>query len=286
MAFLTIAQDDFGRTSGSGWGSADVGGSWTVEPSLTVSGGAGLCTLATVGFREALLNGVSTENVRMRVSFSSSSPYSGGAQSFTLYGRYKPASGVYQARVRIEDGLLRLYIMLDETPLVGSTTITHTYVPGEVIWLELEVTGTSPTTVSAKMWRGGTSEPGTWQQTATNSTSAMQSAGTLGLKMQTHGSAASASFAVDNLLAVDPTQVVLATPVVTATSTPPTTVGGTDGTVTATWPAVAGATAYDACLVTGTVTSGFTAQVVGATSPHTFTGKAAGDYTVAVRARS
>lgn len=77
----------------------------------------------------------------------------------------------------------------------------------------------------------------------------------------------------------------LDTPVLTVTgSTNPTTIGGTNGTLTVSWPAVAGADHYEADIVSGTVTSGFVAEDTNATSPKTFTGLAAGPYTVAVRA--
>ena len=71
----------------------------------------------------------------------------------------------------------------------------------------------------------------------------------------------------------------------TLTQTPPTTIGGMDGTVTATWPSVPGAGRYESCLVYGVATSGFVADDSSATSPKTYSGLAAGVYTVAVRAK-
>lgn len=83
-----------------------------------------------------------------------------------------------------------------------------------------------------------------------------------------------------------PALVPLDTPVVTVTNiTNPTTPGGTDGTVTVTWPAVDDADHYAAAKAVGhDVTSGFTITSSAATSPYTFTGLAAGNYTVAIRA--
>jgi hypothetical protein len=78
----------------------------------------------------------------------------------------------------------------------------------------------------------------------------------------------------------------LATPVATVTGTThPSSIGGTNGTATLSWGAVAGAASYDVCLRTGTVTTGFTATASGVSSPYTFTGLSAGTYTVAVRAK-
>lgn len=81
-----------------------------------------------------------------------------------------------------------------------------------------------------------------------------------------------------------PTQ--LPTPVVTISSQQnPTSIGGTDGSITATWPAVAGATTYTAGIANGPdQISGFVVVSTSATSPYVFTGLAAGQYTVAVQA--
>lgn len=82
-------------------------------------------------------------------------------------------------------------------------------------------------------------------------------------------------------------EVALDTPVVTITdSNDPSTIGGTDGSITISWPAVSGAHHYEAAIADGTVTSGFTASDTAATSPKTFSGLDAGPYTVAVRAKA
>ena len=44
-----------------------------------------------------------------------------------------------------------------------------TYGPGTGLEVRLQVVGTSPTTVRVKVWTTGTTEPTTWQRTATDS---------------------------------------------------------------------------------------------------------------------
>lgn len=84
---------------------------------------------------------------------------------------------------------------------------------------------------------------------------------------------------------IGPYQAALPTPVATITNiTSPSTVGGSDGTIVITWPAVAGAAGYDVSRVTGAGGPTFTPTATGVTSPYTFTGLSAGSYTVAVRA--
>lgn len=78
----------------------------------------------------------------------------------------------------------------------------------------------------------------------------------------------------------------LTTPVVTVTNeTDPSTIAGSDGSITVTWPAVFGAATYETAMADGLgQTTGFIVDSSAATSPYTFTGLTAGDYTVAVRA--
>jgi len=77
----------------------------------------------------------------------------------------------------------------------------------------------------------------------------------------------------------------LDTPEVTASHTDPTTPGGTDGTITVTWAPVPNAARYEVGITTGHYqTTGFTQVAADASSPHIITGRAAGNYTVAVKA--
>ena len=56
-----------------------------------------------------------------------------------------------------------------------------TYAPNDKLHIRLQVTGTSPTTLRARVWKDGTAEPATWQATGTDTASAMQAAGSIGL---------------------------------------------------------------------------------------------------------
>lgn len=77
----------------------------------------------------------------------------------------------------------------------------------------------------------------------------------------------------------------LATPVPTVIAkVNPTTPTSTDGSLTFSWPAVAGAARYETDLRDGTVTGGFVADDTNAVSPKTYSGLDAGPYTLAVRA--
>lgn len=87
---------------------------------------------------------------------------------------------------------------------------------------------------------------------------------------------------------IGPFSAPLATPTVTLTgSTGPTSIGGSNGTATVSWPAVSGAGAYDAYKAAGTspAQEDFTLVASGVTSPYTFTGLSAGGQSVGIKAR-
>jgi hypothetical protein len=54
--------------------------------------------------------------------------------------------------------------------------------PGNTFHLRVQAEGGSPTTIRAKAWKAGTSEPGTWQVTKTGITSGPATAGSLGIR--------------------------------------------------------------------------------------------------------
>ncbi len=202
----TLAADTFERTASNGWGTADTGGIWTVtggSAAFSVANGKGTVVLAPSQSRWAMLNSVSAADTVSEVSFSTDQAFAGGAQAMNLIGRRVGGSD-YQARVRVESGLLRLYILRDEAALTGSYVLNGAYVPGQVVHLKLSVTGTNPTAVAAKVWTTG-SEPATWNLTATDNTSAMQSAGSVGIKTNIASTASAQTvFSYDNYSVTGP----------------------------------------------------------------------------------
>ena len=121
---MPLAQDLFTRTISTppgGWGTADVGGTYTTVDAvdrLSVVPGAGRMTVTPSANASALLRSVSSTRVVYRASLSSSASYAtaGANQSFSLIARgvtiTSSSQTAYLARVRIETGnILRLYII-------------------------------------------------------------------------------------------------------------------------------------------------------------------------------
>ncbi|MFJ4172663.1 LamG-like jellyroll fold domain-containing protein [Microbacterium sp. NPDC089696] len=179
-----LATDAFTRAvPAGGWGSADLGGAWTLQggsAAYSVADGKGVVSLSKSNTRTARL-GLSGTDAVIRVSVAADQVSTGGAATATVIGRQVNASN-YAARVRFETGgAVRLYLLRDEVALGSYLMPGVTYTPGTVLNVALSVTGTSPTTLAAKVWRATDPEPTTWQVTATDTTPALQAAGTVGL---------------------------------------------------------------------------------------------------------
>jgi len=56
------------------------------------------------------------------------------------------------------------------------------FAAGNAVTVRFQVTGTAPTTVRVKAWKAGTSEPASWQLTATDSYPDLQAPGSVGLQ--------------------------------------------------------------------------------------------------------
>ena len=67
-----------------------------------------------------------------------------------------------------------------------------TYAVGDLLNLRVQVLGTSPTTVRAKVWKVGTVEPAAWQRSVTDTTAGLQASGSVGLFVYHSSSATNA----------------------------------------------------------------------------------------------
>ncbi|WP_157430517.1 LamG-like jellyroll fold domain-containing protein [Actinomadura macra] len=208
----TLAADEFGRTATGGWGSADTGGAWTRNGSggvLSV-GGTGHIELGAPGNSGGgYLNGVSSADTDLTFTAAVDKEGTGNGVYLAAIGR-RVGGEDYRARLRLRPSgvvslkLSRLGAGGAETDIVAEQTVAGlTYEPGKRLHVRLQVTGTSPTTLKAKVWADGTAEPA-WQLTGTDSTAGLQSAGSLGVWTYLAGNTTNAPIVVsmDDLLAV------------------------------------------------------------------------------------
>ena len=210
------ASDDFSRTVSNGFGSAPVGGPWSVTGSAAnyaVSGGVGTFRVNAGSGLSASLAGVSAPTIDLRLQLSTDKPATGSGLYVSVIGRRIAGAGDYRAKLRLQAtggvalSLQRLPPAGAEVALQGEVAVPGlTYAVGDVLNVRLEVSGASPTTVRAKVWKQGTTEPVTWQRTATDTTSGLQAAGAIGVSPYLSSSANNApiSVRVDNLSGTSP----------------------------------------------------------------------------------
>lgn len=208
-AAAPVVSDTFTRTVAvGGWGLPDLGGAWTHSggsAAFSVADGKGSVSLTPSATRTARL-GLSTTDATIRVSVAADAVATGGAATATVIGRHVGTFS-YSARLRFEvGGGVRLYLLRDEVALGSYLMSGVTYTPGTALTVAVSVTGTSPTTLAAKVWRTAETEPVTWQVSASDSTPAMQSAGTVGLSntVSAASSLHSTTFTWDDLHIVTP----------------------------------------------------------------------------------
>jgi hypothetical protein len=185
-----LATDTFTRTAAGGWGTGELGGAWSTTgaaANFSVASGIGTQRMNTLGSTVATyLNGVSSASTDLAVTMSIDSSATGGGFYASFQGRRVGTVGDYRGKLRVYStgavslGVSRM-VGTTETSLKAVTVPGLTYTGGDQLRVRVQVTGTSPTTVRAKVWRVGTTEPVAWLVSSTDSTAALQVPGGIGL---------------------------------------------------------------------------------------------------------
>ena len=181
---LPVATDSFSRALSTGLGTADSGGAWTTTGSslnYSVSDGAGRFKAAAGATVNGYLSGVSAADSDVSVTMALQQAASGSGAYASVIGR-RVGSDDYRARVKfLATGVVQLQLMHGATTLTMQNIAGLTYATGSQLRLRLQVFGTSPTTIRAKAWSVGGTEPSTWQLSTTDATPALQVPGSVGL---------------------------------------------------------------------------------------------------------
>lgn len=201
-----LAADAFGRELAAGWGTADVGGAWTTSgwnATASVTGGAGVFTAPPGHTVAAVLPAVSSQDVALQASIMVPQATTGGGTYVELSTRrvgtteyqlmllFRPTGEVQMIIVRVVDGV--------ETALVGAN-LPGTYTPGTPLTVRFDTAGNGTTTLKAKAWATGTTEPAAWTLTRTDATASLQRPGAVAVSEYVSGAAtASSTVQVDDL---------------------------------------------------------------------------------------
>ncbi|WP_066376231.1 DUF6531 domain-containing protein [Herbidospora mongoliensis] len=197
------ASDAFTRTVTGGLGTADIGGAYTTAgtaASYSVDGGAAKLTLPATGAnRRAYLSAPALTTSDVTFTVSSDKAATGNGIYLWGIGRSVTGQGDYRARARLLSGgsvvlaASRVDNAQAETLLVSEVTVPGlTYTAGTPLKMRVKTSGTSPTTVQAKIWAASGTEPASWQVTATDSTAALQTAGGVGFGSYLSGTSTNA----------------------------------------------------------------------------------------------
>jgi len=201
-----FATDTFSRTVTSGWSSANLGGAWTTvgtAANASVASGAGTLALPAAGNQVAEYLGAATRSsTDLTVQVTPDKVGTGGGTFVYAVGRRVSLNNEYRARVRFASGskigisIAALKGSATEVALASEVVLPGTFAAGSAMNVRFEVFGTNPTTLRLKVWAAGTSEPTAWQLSASDSTAALQSAGTIGITSYLSGTSTSAPMSV------------------------------------------------------------------------------------------
>lgn len=183
-----LASDGFARSVASGWGNADIGGTWSLGgssvSSFSVASGTARINLEPGRGPSAYLGGVTTLESDVQVKVSLDKVGNGGGTYVGIIGR-SVGTSEYRTKIKIDAAgvvtirLIRLAGGAETTLESEPTGLTVS--AGAQLQLRFQVVGSGSSTLRAKVWRNGTQEPGNWGVTATDGTPSLQTAGSQGL---------------------------------------------------------------------------------------------------------
>ena len=208
-----FASDSFSRAAASGtWGSAPVGGAYSYvgnQSDFSLTGSAGAINLGTAGATRAAYLPVSAQDVDLTYQFNISKLPTGGGSAYAYGSVRRSATADYRIKARIF-GTGAVYLSVSQFSAGAETTIGSevqvaglTYVPGQDLKVHAQISGTSPTTIKARLWLASGSEPGTWLVSRTDSTAGLQGPGSVGLRAYSSSTTTNnpISVAFDNFIA-------------------------------------------------------------------------------------
>ena len=195
-----LAADSFDRTVSAGFGTANIGGAWTTTGSAanySVVSGAALLKVPAAGATSAgYLSSVSSTDTDVQITMALQQASTGGGVYTSVYGRLLSSSN-YQARVRIlPTGAVYLQLLGNGTTLQSVLVPGLSYATLDKLQLHVQVFGTSPSTLRAKIWPAGATEPAAWQVSATDATVGLQQPGAIGVAAYLSGSSTSVPLTV------------------------------------------------------------------------------------------
>ena len=192
-----LGLDTFTRVVANGLGSADIGGAWTLSgptTSFAVTNGVGRITGQPRADRAGSLAALRQRDVEIQTSVSLDRAATGGGAYVSVIGRRVSRGNDYRLKLRYQaGGSMSAYLVRTlggvETVLAATTVPGITVGAGDGLRVRLQISGSGTTTVKAKLWRTGTTEPAGYLITGTDAAPVtLQAAGDVGLLIYASGS--------------------------------------------------------------------------------------------------
>lgn len=208
--------DTFNRAVTGGLGTADIGGTWSTTGTSSAFAVAPTAATLTLGKPAAQLWAVLPATTRtdadVRAQLALNAVPVGGPMYVAVEGRRVSSGNEYAAKVLVyPDRSVTIRVVRivggTETAIAGPVRVgTITYTAGMPLELRLQVTGTGPTLVRARVWPSSASEPTAWSVSASDSTAALQVPGAVGVNPYLSSAATNAPIALSvRNLAASPT---------------------------------------------------------------------------------
>src|SRR5256886_3292035 len=230
QASAALASDTFGRTVSNGWGSADVGGAWTIldnSSHWSVAPNAGTIAVAPNSQERGILQSIQAQDVDLLTEVML--PQCAGSSNCVAYSLARVSSGASPTYYRI--GLAQSTSVStvrvrtqrsDGTNVARDLATSIPAVNGAILWLHVQIQGINPTTLRARAWQNGSSEPSVWLLNVNDSNTAQQiSNGNLGVRVRNEDASAGHIFQYLDYQALPLNSTPTPTPTPTPSSSPP-----------------------------------------------------------------
>ncbi|MFC8192420.1 PKD domain-containing protein [Cellulomonas sp. NPDC057328] len=190
---VALVADAFGRTSASGWGAADQGGTWVIAGSAglyQVQEGTGRVSLGAGSTPRLRVDSTAVQSADVTATVTLDRLSNAGTTTLWLAGRTSGWDSQYEVAVRITSTGATTAQLVRRLP-TGTTTLANAAVPGGAtaagapLRLRLQLEGSGTTALRAKVWPASAAEPSGWLLQSTDATPELQDGGGVGLGQYT-----------------------------------------------------------------------------------------------------
>jgi hypothetical protein len=205
----TFGRDEFNRTTANGWGTALSGQTWLPfagsDSTFSVDGMQAKLDLPPSAESSRKLGSESARDVDVKVQVNFPATGLTGEVIASLGARVAGSARYSVQLIKDATGKILLRTVNGTGTQIGATPVDTglRYTPGTQYWLRAQLSGASPTSIKARSWPAGSTEPQTWAFDRTDSTIGPQQAGGLLLGGQQSGSVAPLKLGLDDYTASD-----------------------------------------------------------------------------------